>query len=314
MSRHYVAGEFQRGRGPDEPAHVVVLGNEKGGSGKTTLSMHLVVHLLARGFRVATVDLDMRQRSLSRYVHNRVDWDARTRERLAVPNHYEFAPSQADLRSRERAEDFGAMAAAIAEIEAEHDFVVIDTPGHDHHLMRLAHSMADTLVTPLNDSFVDFDVLGHVDPVTYELTEMGHYAAMVRQARRQRRAADGGDMDWVVVRNRMSSLDTRNRQNLDHAMSQLAMRLGFRTAAGIVERVIFREFFPKGLTALDTLDSGNGGREPTVSHLAARREIANLIRALRLPTGEDARRRAEARAAFLEGPDDPGGLPDVFAD
>ena len=310
MSYHYGPDDFRASGG--RPAHVVVVGNEKGGSGKTTVSMHIVVHLLAHGFRVATIDLDMRQRSFSRYVHNRVDWDRRTRERLSVPNHYEFSASRADLRSAMRAEDFGALAAAVAEIEADHDFVVIDTPGADHHLMRLAHSMADTLVTPLNDSFIDFDVLGRVDPLTHELIEVSHYAEMVREARRQRRVVDGAQMDWVVVRNRMSPLDTRNRRNLEGAISQLAMRLGFRTASGISERVIFREFFPKGLTALDTLDESHGGQEPTVSHMAARREIASLIRTLRLPTDPDAQRRADAKAAYrgvhaLE-------LPDIFAD
>lgn len=264
-----------------KPAHVIVVGNEKGGSGKTTLSMHLVVFLLARGVRIATIDLDMRQRSLSRYVHNRASWARRTGERLRLPNHYEFSASEADSRAAMRSEDYSALAQAVAQIELEHDFVVIDTPGADHHLMRLAHSFGDTLVTPLNDSFVDFDVLGRTDPVTGELTEVGHYATMVREARRRRRGVDGTELDWVVVRNRLAPLDTRNRRSMDRALDELALQLGFRFAAGVSERVIFREFFPKGLTALDELDSREQG-EPTASHLAARQEIRSLIRALRL--------------------------------
>ena len=110
------------------------------------------------------------------------------------------------------AQEFAAFADAVSAVEQTHDFVVIDTPGSDSYLMRLAHSMADTLITPLNDSFVDFDVLGVIDPTTFEVAGASHYAEMVREARRQRRLVDGGLTDWVVVRNRLSSLGSRNRR------------------------------------------------------------------------------------------------------
>ena len=44
-------------------AHVVVLGNEKGGSGKSTTAFHIAVALLKAGQRVATIDLDCRQKA-----------------------------------------------------------------------------------------------------------------------------------------------------------------------------------------------------------------------------------------------------------
>ena len=110
---------------------------------------------------------------------------------------------------------------------------MVDTPGTDSYLMRLAHSMADTLITPLNDSFVDFDVLGTVDPTTFEVTGESHYAEMVRDARRQRRKVDGGSMDWIVVRNRLSMLGSRNKQLVGEGLSQLGTRLGFRCADGL---------------------------------------------------------------------------------
>ena len=299
-------------------AHVVVLGNEKGGSGKTTLAMHVVVSLLRAGFRVATVDLDMRQRSFSRYIHNRVDWQRRllrhgAGSQLSVPDHYEFAASSADLRSRMRDEDYEALATALATIEADHDFVVIDTPGTDHHLMRLAHSMADTLVTPLNDSFVDFDVLGHVDADTGRLREVSHYAQTVRAARRRRRELEEGGFDWIVVRNRMAHLDTRNRAALASALDQLAGEIGFRSAPGVSERVIFREYFLKGLTALDGDVTGTA---ETASHRAARAEIEALLHALQLPVDDAVRRRADRRRRVVA----PGDLipdielNDIFAD
>ena len=287
----------------NEPAraHVVVLGNEKGGSGKTTLAMHVVVSLLRSGYRVATVDLDMRQRSFSRYIHNRVDWRRRLERRgegafLGLPDHYEFAASSADHRSTMRDQDYEALATALATIEADHDFVVIDTPGTDHHLMRLAHSMADTLVTPLNDSFVDFDVLGRIDAESGDLLEVSHYAETVRAARRRRVSAGEGALDWIVVRNRMAHLDSRNRAALARALDQLAGEIGFRAAPGVSERVIFREYFPRGLTALD--EEANGGAA-TDSHRAARGEIEALLDVLRLPMGEGGRRKAEARRRVM---------------
>jgi len=164
---------------------------------------------------------------------------------------------------------------------------------------RLAHSMADTLVTPLNDSFIDFDVLGHIDPETGEVTNISHYATMVRNARRHRRMVDNGLLDWIVVRNRLSNINSRNKEHMLESLKDLSMRLGCRLAEGITERVIFRELFPIGLTALDDLSVENIGI-PTPSHLAARQEVRQLIATLRLPVDEIGRKRAEARKIWFE--------------
>src|SRR6201986_2049594 len=156
-------------------AHVIVLGNEKGGSGKSTTAMHVTVALLQAGQRVATIHLDSRQKSFTHYIENRRDWAQRAGVKLELPTH--FCVARADRPSVEgnEAQEFANFSQAISAIEHSHDVVVIDTPGADTYLMRLAHSMADTLVTPLNDSFVDFDVLGTVDAASFEVTEIGHY-------------------------------------------------------------------------------------------------------------------------------------------
>ena len=135
--------------------------------------------------------------------------------------------------------------------------------------MRLAHSMADTLITPLNDSFVDFDVLGTVDPVTFAVTGTSHFAEMVREARRQRRVVDHATIDWIVVRNRLSMLGSRNKRLVGEGLQELSLRLGFRAVDGFAERVIFREFYPRGLTALDDLDEDTLGTRP--EHVARHR-------------------------------------------
>ena len=208
-------------------AFCVVLGNEKGGSGKSTVAMHIAVALLKAGQRVATIDLDSRQKSFTHYIENRKAWAKHARLDLELPSHYCIARKDGALVSDNEAGEFNEFAAAVDAIEHTHDFIVIDTPGHDSYLMRLAHSMADTLITPLNDSFVDFDVLGTVDPVTFAVTGTSHFSDMVRDARRQRRVVDHATIDWIVVRNRLSMLGSRNKRLVGEGLQELSLRLGF---------------------------------------------------------------------------------------
>jgi chromosome partitioning protein len=235
-------------------AHVVVIGNEKGGSGKSTTAMHVAVALMKVGQRVATIDLDSRQRTFTHYIDNRRGWARRARVELEVPVHFCVAQGATLRLDENEAVEFAGFAEAVGAVEHSHDFVVVDTPGTDSYLTRLAHCMADTLITPLNDSFVDFDVIGTVDPATFAVTGESHYAAMVRDARRQRRTIDSARMDWIVVRNRLSALGSRNKRLVAEGLRELSTRLGFRCAEGLAERVLYREFFPRGLTALDNLD------------------------------------------------------------
>ena len=208
-------------------AHVVVIANEKGGSGKTTTAMHVVVALLKAGQKVASVDVDSRQRSLTRYVANRRLWTRKCGVPLELPDHHAVDRANGRNLDENEAAEFAAFAAAITAVEHSHDFVVIDTPATDSHLMRLAHAMADTLVTPLNDSFVDFDVLAHIDPESYEITETNHYADVVTEARRQRRIIEEAAADWIVVRNRVGQFETKNGRNLQEGLqsSRQAARL-----------------------------------------------------------------------------------------
>ncbi|RAI30846.1 division plane positioning ATPase MipZ [Rhodoplanes serenus] len=280
-------------------AHVIVLGNEKGGSGKSTTAIHLAVALMKAGQRVATIDLDSRQQTLTHYIDRRRLWGRRVNKPLEIPLHFCIARSEGARVDENESAEFARFAEAITEIEHRHDFLVIDTPGADTFLSRLAHSMADTLVTPLNDSFLDFDVLAAVDPQTYELTGSSHYAELVREARRQRRIVDGKVTDWVVVRNRLSTLGSRNRKLVGDGLTALAGRLGFRFVEGFAERVIYREFYPRGLTAVDDLDDQAAHSRPSLSHVTARLEVQGLLSTLGLPLDDRSRKRAEARAEWF---------------
>jgi chromosome partitioning protein len=268
-------------------AHIVVLGNEKGGAGKSTLAMHVAVALLNLGQHVATVDLDLRQKSLTCYIENRRAWAKRSGSDLPLPEHH-CVPRGTTQQ--------------------------LDAAGTDSHLTRLAHSMANTLITPLSDSFVDFSVLGIVDPETYSVTGESHYARMVREARQQRRLADGAQLDWVVVRNRVSSLESRNMQRIARGLGELATRLGFRIAEPLRDRVIYREFFPRGITALDKPDPKTLGARPVPSHAMARKELVSLLEALKLPIDERAQQRAAARAEWNAVRDKPLDVCDVIGD
>jgi chromosome partitioning protein len=296
-----------------QSAHVVVLGNEKGGSGKSTTALHIAVALLKAGQRVATIDLDSRQQSFTHYIENRRAWAQRARITLELPTHYCIQRSEGASVEANEAQEFARFSQAIAKIEHSHDVVIIDTPGNDTYMMRLAHSMADTLVTPLNDSFVDFDVLATLDQTNFTVTGVSHYAEMVREARRQRRLVDGKITDWIVVRNRLAQLGSRNKRLVGEGISELSKRMGFRAVDGFAERVVYREFFPRGLTALDDLDEATLGTRPSMSHVTAREEVIALLNALHLPISENGKRRAAARAEWYSVMDQPLQVHDLIA-
>jgi chromosome partitioning protein len=257
-------------------ARVIVVGNEKGGSGKSTVAMHVCVALMKSGYRVATIDLDSRQKSFTNYIENRRTWATRVGRGLELPTHFCIEPAS----ENDDTTACTALADTVEGLSQSCDFVVIDTPGHAGSLSRLAHSMADTLVTPLNDSFVDFDLLGVVDPESFAVSGISHYARMVDELRQHRQRVTGRTVDWVVLRNRLSMLGTRNKRLVGEALTELSRRLEFRSVDGLAERMIFREFFPRGLTALDDLDEATLGTRPTMSHATARQEVANLIGAM----------------------------------
>src|SRR6185312_10110894 len=235
-------------------AFCVVLGNEKGGSGKSTVAMHIAVALLKTGKRVATIDLDARQKSFTAYIENRRAWAEHVGCALELPEHISLGEKVNFPSAEDQAAGSKVLTDTIDELAETHDFVIIDTAGHDSYLTRLAHATADTLVTPLNDSFVDFDVLASVDPATYKITNTGPYAQMVVEARNQREQRDHVTPDWIVVRNRLNAVRSRNKRFVGEGLQELAQKLNFRCVDGFGDRVVFRELYPRGLTAIDDLN------------------------------------------------------------
>ncbi|EBA06305.1 division plane positioning ATPase MipZ [Sagittula stellata] len=262
-------------------AHIIVVGNEKGGAGKSTVSMHLATALARLGHRVETLDLDLRQRSLGRYLDNRTAFLQKSDLTLPSPGHTQLPDADKDGLNVNETANEEKLSEAVAGLDASCDFIVIDCPGSHTRLAQVAHSLADTLVTPLNDSFIDFDLLARIDADGDKILGPSVYSEMVWSARQVRAQAGLPPIDWVVLRNRLGAQQMVNKMKIERALERLSKRIGFRVAPGFSERVVFRELFPRGLTLLDLKDVGV--KQLNISNVAARQELRELIKALKLP-------------------------------
>ena len=295
------------------PPHVVVIGNQKGGSGKSTFAMHIIVALLKAGKRVACFDLDLNQQTLTRYLGNRLEWDREHEQKLELPDHYPVREEVAYRKALSRSTDLrqfisqftktprahkddpmdsGAFghSADLSQFVSQlrqigrahrHDFIVIDTPGGVQHLNLIAHGMADTLITPINDSFFDLDVLVAMERSDLE-PQPSVYAKMVWRALDARHKVSGRPTDWIVVRNRLESVETNNHRQITQVLDVIQRTLGFRVARGLLERPVYREFFAAGLTVFDSVDGFKSAEESNPPSLVARLEVQNLMREIGL--------------------------------
>jgi len=263
--------------------YVIVLGNEKGGSGKSTTAIHIIVSLLRDGHKVGAMDLDARQGTLAGTLQARRHFVQSKGIDLPLPDFRDVHRSTLDLRPEAEAEERARFDTAFAELAAAGaEVIVIDCPGADTYLSRYGHAHADTLITPINDSFVDFSMLAKVDPENHDIINPSIYAEMVWEARKQRFSADRGRIDWIVMRNRLAASEARNKRDVGETLDSLAKRIGFRTLKGFGERVIFRELYLQGLTLMDVREA-NIGIALGLSHIAARTEVRALISAIKLP-------------------------------
>ncbi|AZL15493.1 division plane positioning ATPase MipZ [Rickettsiales endosymbiont of Stachyamoeba lipophora] len=273
----------QNGHLDNKPAIVLVIGNEKGGAGKTTTAMHLISSLICLGFKVASIDVDIRQRSLTRYIENRQQTMKVENSNLQFPEHFVIPLSKIeDIKVREE-EEMRLFNEAFDQCQ-HNDFIVIDTPGNNTALSSLAHSHADLIITPLNDSFIDLDVIAKVKP-DLSIERPSHYAQMVWEYKMKKAARNQETIEWVIIRNRLSNIDAKNKRNVNEVLSKLSQRLGFSYIAGFSERVIFRELFLQGLTLLD-LEQQN--IQLSMSHIAARQELRMFLKSLKLKKIEEA--------------------------
>ncbi|MDA0781350.1 MAG: division plane positioning ATPase MipZ [Rickettsiales bacterium] len=261
--------------------HIIVLGNEKGGAGKTTTSMHVISSLLYDGYAVSSIDLDSRQRSLSNYLENRKKYTQTHQVELPSPSHYIINNSRLDSQVEGNLDEQKRFEECLKRASLSSDFIVVDSPGNDTYLSRLAHSYADTIVTPINDSFVDLNVLAKVNEDDLRVDRHGVYSEMVWEAKIYRAQRDKGEIDWVVLRNRLTNIDAKNKRKVAEALNNFSKRVRCRLAEGFSERVIYRELFLQGLTLLD-LASDKVEFDMKMSHVAARQELRKFMDFLQL--------------------------------
>jgi chromosome partitioning protein len=289
------------------PTRVIVIGNQKGGSGKSTFAMHIIVALLKAGKRVACFDLDLNQQTLTRYLANRREWDRKHGQKLELPDHYPVKERDAygtarnlkqfimqfKKNGRAQKDDFIDNLSHSADLRQfisqlreigrtdNHDFIVIDTPSGMQHLSLIAHGMADTLITPINDSFFDLDVLVAMESSDLE-PQLSAYANMVWRALEARSKVSGGATDWIIVRNRLEPVESNNQRQITLVLDVLRRKLGFRIARGLLDRPAYREFFAAGLTVFDFAEGSESSVESSRTNSLARVELEELIREIGL--------------------------------
>ena len=258
--------------------HIVVVGNHKGGSGKSTIALHVAIALLKAGKRVASIDLDVHQQTLTHYIENRREWGYQSNSAIAVPYHCSMERNAYVWTRRDEALDLARFMSHLTALEDDHnyDFIVIDTPGGVQALSLIAHGMADTLITPINDSLVDLDAIVAIDLKDQE-PQPSQYAMTVAHALEARQSVCGRSTDWIIVRNRMARLPSRNERQIEDVLAVMGAKLGFRVVRGLSERPVFRELFAAGLTALDPVEVSVPRTSFSSPNLHARVEVLDLI-------------------------------------
>lgn len=293
--------------------HVIVLGNEKGGSGKSTLAAHIAISLMLEGMRVATVDLDGRQQTLTHYIRNRRNWAKSQSFFLPTPEHHILEQTGTDSQQTNKWADCEAFTRLLGSLEGRVDFIVIDTPGTNSPLSLMAHNAADTLVTPMNDSLIDLDTLAQIRTETGTVIGPSIYSETVFAAREERLLQDNAQIDWVVLRNRLHGADTPSHQTIGNLLEKISVQFDIRMAPGISEHLIFRDYFDKGLTALDPVECFAATARPTVEHMASRAEIMTLIEFLNLPLDARSLHRKQLREIWRESARQPLELMEILA-
>ena len=259
--------------------YIIVFGNEKGGTGKSTAAMHVMIYLLRVDFKVGCIDVDARQGTLSRYIENRIRYNQTNKERLPIPTHVALNKSEFDDIKQNEKDETERFSQALTDL-SECDFIIVDTPGNDTHFSRLAHSYADTIITPLNDSFIDLDMLVRLNSNDPSNLRPSVYSEMIWEQKKNRLMRDKQPIDWIVMRNRLTNLYAKNKEEMHKILTALSKRVGYRLMTGFSERVIFRELFVQGLTLLDLQEVGI---PLSMSHVAARQEVRSILEMLQLP-------------------------------
>jgi chromosome partitioning protein len=224
---------------------IVVVGSIKGGTGKSTIALHLATLAMQENYDVYTYDMDFPQFSFERFFRNRKNSNLPVWKR-----HLSF-------------KDF----TQIPDMNEE-GLHIIDTPGrYDQDLINI-HKRADVIITPVNDSFIDIDTLMEVDRERWG--KLGSYYELIFENKKNK-----PDSLWLVVRSRSSTLNSLHKKDMESRLEDLSRKLDFKLLQGLKERTIFRELFAKGQTVFDLKN------KLAISQLAAKMEIKLLFKEIK---------------------------------
>jgi chromosome partitioning protein len=262
---------------PDlKAASIVVIGNEKGGSGKSTTAMQTAIGLMRLGYKIGTIDLDARQGTLTRMLSNRFETIKRTSYDYPSPLHFPIEKHKGTTTREQEQKDRDFLMMALAELSSIVDFIIIDTPGSDSYLSHLAHAQADLILTPLSLTQFDTDVLFHLDPDTGKILRPAIYTHVILNARK----AAQRPIQWLVMLNRLNPdrQKTHYEDSLEESLKSGQEPYDFTLIKGFSERPIFHTLFAKGLSLLDVRQDDQLPLTPDL--LIARQEIRCVLKAI----------------------------------
>lgn len=248
-------------------APIILFANEKGGVGKTTLVFNTAIDLCNRGYRVLAIDLDFRQRSLARAIENRMASNRCLGLDLPVPKVCVLQQPSGPMLVQE-----------LNRLGSDRDVILIDAPGHDSPVARRAMALAQTIVTPINPSFFDLDVLGHFDPVSLKFRKPGPFAQAILDIRAEQMRRNLLPARWIIAKNRIRGAERSHNKRIEPMLAQLSDQLGLTIAEGLTERVAYRSLLQYGFTISDIK------RVPQLAHMQIRnvKEISRLTNELNI--------------------------------
>jgi chromosome partitioning protein len=225
---------------------IIVFGGIKGGTGKSTLAFHIATCAHMNNKKIVTIDCDFPQFSFSKYYENRKK-NKSLDEKLIWQNHHKIT----DLTK-------------LPDMIEKDTVYLIDTPGkYDPHITKI-HGMADIIISPVNDSFLDIDTIMKLDQGKWAMP--GYYYETIMENKKYKK-----DSMWIVVRNRSTHINSKHKRTVEERLTELSKRINFTLMQGLRERTIFRELFNEGSTVLDV-----ESKKMSLSHLAAKMEVKLL--------------------------------------
>lgn len=198
-SRGRAAHEFLPRREANDHLQVIAVANFKGGSGKTTTSIHLTQYLALHGYRVLAIDLDP-QASLSAmfgvmpelhvranetlYAAIRYDDDLRPLADVIRPTYFdgvdlvagnlelmefEHATPMAMRSGRQDNSFYTRIALALDQVERNYDVVVIDCPPHMGFLTLSALCASTSMIVTVHPQMLDVSSMSQFLLMTNDL-------------------------------------------------------------------------------------------------------------------------------------------------